>query len=38
VEVPGYRYKALASSGVVVTTVWYSLMDEARALVATTAP
>jgi len=38
VEVPGYRYKALASSGVVMTAVWYSLMDEARALVAAPAP
>ncbi len=34
VTVPGYRYKALPSSGVVMTPVWYSLMEEARALVA----
>jgi hypothetical protein len=34
VTVPGHPYKALPSSGVVMTAVWYSLMDEAKALVA----
>ena len=34
VEIPGYPYKALPSSGVVMSAVWYSLMDEARGLVA----
>lgn len=29
VDVPGYPYKALPSSGVVMSAVWYSLMDEA---------
>jgi hypothetical protein len=33
VEVPGYPYKAIASSAVVMTPQWYSLMAEAEALV-----
>jgi hypothetical protein len=31
VEIPGYPYKALPSSGVVMSTAWYGLMDEALA-------
>lgn len=32
IELPGYPDKALPSSGVVMSAVWYSLMEEARVL------